>query len=602
MKPTPIEEHGFLSDCRSVALVAADGSIDWCCMPRIDAGSVFGRLLDAERGGHCTIAPTAAAATFRRYRGPSLVLETVIRGEGGEAVLVDCLVMEDAEPGGAHLLRIVEGVRGSVELRITVAPRFDYAEVRPWLRRDGPGMLSAIGGNDALLIVSDAGLEPEGEHDVAATVTVHPGDRVRLSIRFLEPHLLEPPPRAHTPEELDRLLAATERWWSEWAGEGRPDGAHADAALRSAIVLKGLTNRDTGAVAAAATTSLPESPGGGRNWDYRYSWVRDSTLTVRALGDLGFDAEADGFRRFIQRSSAGHVDDLRIAYGVGGERRLTELEIDLAGYGGARPVRVGNAAGSQSQLDVFGELLLLAWRWHRRGHSPDDDHWRFLVGLVDAAAERWGEPDRGIWEMRGRPRHFVHSKAMCWAALDRGLALADECMRRAPVRRWRAARDEVRAAVEKKGYDPRRGVFVQAFGARRTDAALLLLPHTGFVAWDDERMVRTADAVRAELDDDGLLRRYRDAGQDRQMGEEGAFVACSFWLAECFAEQGRVDDAVEVFDRAASAANELGLFSEEYDTRRGTMLGNFPQGLTHLSHVAAAVALSRCEGRVRPVA
>jgi GH15 family glucan-1,4-alpha-glucosidase len=585
----PIGDYAFLSDCQSVALVSRAGSIDWCCVPRIDAGSVFGRLIDWERGGYCLVGPAEGGEFFRKYRDQSLVLETVLRAGGGEARLLDCLVVEP-EADEAHLLRVVEGVRGELDLCVEVCPRFDYGEVRPWLRRDGPRLHCAIGGNDALVISCDADLEPSGGHDLTGRFTVRAGERVRLSLRFSRPHLVEqlpPPPR---PEELDRLVEASVRWWDRWAAVGRIEGEDAGGMLRSALVLKGLTNRATGAIAAAATASLPEVEGGERNWDYRFSWVRDSTLAVRALAELGFEAEADRFRRFIQRSAAGHVDDLQIAYGVGGERRLPEFELGAAGYGGARPVRIGNTAGTQRQLDVLGELVLLAWRWHRRGYSPDDDHWRFLAELVDAAAERWPEPDHGIWEVRGTPRHFVHSKVLCWVALDRGIALSEECLRRAPVRRWRAAAAELREAVEDRGYDRDRGVFVRAFDERTMDAALLLLPVAGFLEYTDERMVRTVDAIRAELETDGFLWRYRG---DEIPGGEGAFLPCTFWLAECLARQDRYEEARAVFDRAASAANDLGLFSEEYDLKRQRALGNFPQTLTHLSHIAAGAALAR---------
>jgi GH15 family glucan-1,4-alpha-glucosidase len=361
--------------------------------------------------------------------------------------------------------------------------------------------------------------------------------------------------------------------------------------LFSAMVLGGLLNGETGAMAAAATTSLPEVEGGSRNWDYRFSWIRDSTLAARALAELGFDDAADAFRRFVQRSSAGHVDELQIAYGVGGERRLREYQVDLAGFRGSSPVRVGNAAAEQRQNDVLGELALLAWRWHRRGHSPDDDTWRFICALADAAAARWDGPDAGIWELRNRPEHFVHSKVMCWAALDRAIALAEECMRRGPVRRWARARDRIARAVERHGYNRRRRSFRRTFGSDEVDGALLLLPHTGFVDVADERMAGTVDAVMEDLDDGGLLRRYKAA--DGMPGREGAFVACTFWLVECLAGLGRLDDAAAAFERAAATANDLGLFSEEYDPRRERMLGNFPQALTHFSHIAAATALGR---------
>jgi GH15 family glucan-1,4-alpha-glucosidase len=343
-------------------------------------------------------------------------------------------------------------------------------------------------------------------------------------------------------------------------------------------------------VAAAATTSLPERIGGSRNWDYRYTWIRDSAFTVRSLAELGFHAEADGFRRFVERSAAGSAEDLQVIYGLGGERRLDETELrHLEGYRRSRPVRLGNGAARQTQLDVYGHLLLLAYRWHQRGDSPDDDYWRFLVELVEAAATRWSEPDRGIWEMRGEPQHFVHSKAMCWSALEVGIRLAKECSRRAPTRRWAKARDECRRAIERHGYDRKRGVFVQAFDRPALDAALLLLPEAEFVEPTDARMVRTVDAIREELDEGGLLVRYR--GADGLRGREGAFLACTFWLVECLARQGRAEEAREVFDRAASTGNDVGLFSEEYDPKAKQMLGNFPQGLTHLSHIAAALAL-----------
>jgi GH15 family glucan-1,4-alpha-glucosidase len=355
-------------------------------------------------------------------------------------------------------------------------------------------------------------------------------------------------------------------------------------------VLKALTYAPRGGVAAAPTTSLPERIGGRRNWDYRFTWIRDSHFTVRSLTEIGAASEADGFRRFVERSSAGSAEGLQIMYGVGGERRLTEIELDLEGYRGSRPVRIGNAASKQQQLDVYGELLDLAWQWHERGQSPDDDYWRFLCSLVNRAAEIWKQPDQGMWEMRGAPRHFVQSKAMCWVALERGLQLARESFRSAPVQKWRKARDELRATIERRGYSKKTGTFVQAFGSTDLDAALLLLPAFGFVAWDDERMVRTVDAIGTQLMHHGMVRRYTTA--DGIGGTEAPFVACTFWYAECLAHQGRHDEGREAFDRAMSASNDLGLFSEEFDPKSGQLLGNFPQGLTHLSHLTAALALA----------
>ena len=595
----PIADYALISDCRSAALVSSNGSIDWCCVPRLDEGSCFGRLLDWEQGGFCSLQPEDGETNlFRRYVDGTLVLETTFRSSGGEARLFDCFTIgETSEQEGprCRLLRVIDGVRGHMELRLQVVPRFDYGEVEPWLRHHGMHVYSATGGDDALMISSDFGLTMTDGHALEATFDVRAGERTRVSIAFVPPNEIETvEPQPTEDVELDRKLDHAIEWWREWSSQVRLKGPEGPGVVRSAIILKALTNTDTGAIAAAATTSLPESPGGNRNWDYRYSWVRDSCFSVRSLADIGCRAEADAFRGFIERSAAGRAEDLQIMYGLGGERRLTEVTLDhLSGYRGARPVRVGNAAEDQVQLDVYGLLVEQTWRWHQRGRSPDDDYWRFLLELIDSAAERWQEPDRGIWEMRGEPRHFVHSKAMCWAALDRGIRLAEECLRKAPVKRWEKARDEVRAAIESEGYDPDRGVFVQTFGGSALDAALLLLPSVEFVAYDDERMIRTTDAISEELDADGLLRRYQPSKtKDGLEGEEGAFLPCSFWLAECLARQGRLEPARRVFDRTVSTGNELGLFSEEYDPEAGEMLGNFPQALTHFSHIAAAVALT----------
>ncbi|MCA1682992.1 MAG: glycoside hydrolase family 15 protein [Actinobacteria bacterium] len=595
----PIGDYAVVGDCHSAALVSRDGSIDWCCLPRLDAGAAFGRLLDWGKGGFCSLRPDGdAVETSRRYLDGTLVLVTTFAAAGGRATLTDCMTMHTGGASDPHhqVLRVVEGESGRVTFRLRLAARFDYGGIRPWIRRHGADVFSAVGGDDALVVSGDVPLEIDEVHDLVGEVTLRAGERARLSITWspperIDPHPAEPP----GPAELDRRLNETVEWWRRWSDKVTIDGPDAPGARRSAVVLKGLTNAPTGAVAAAVTTSLPEAVGAGRNWDYRFSWVRDSQFTVRSLGELGCTDEADGFRRFIERSAAGGAESLQIMYGVGGQRRLTEVELPgLEGYRRSSPVRVGNAAADQLQLDVFGELLELAWRWHRLGQSPDDDYWRFLLSLVDVAAERWDEPDRGIWEMRGEPRHFVHSKVMCWVALERGLALADECLRRAPTRRWRKARDQVREAVEDKGYDHEAGTFVSVFGSTDLDAALLLLPSYDFVDYRDERMVRTVDAIRDRLGQDGLLRRYDVA--DGLDGEEGCFVACSFWLAECLARQGRALEARDVFDRTMATANDLGLFAEEYDPRSRELLGNFPQGLSHLSHVAAAVALAAGAG------
>jgi GH15 family glucan-1,4-alpha-glucosidase len=593
----PIGDYGFLGDCHTGALVSSAGSVDWLCLPRLDSGSYFGRLLDRERGGWCAVTPADPAAAFsRRYLDGTLVLQTDMTAVGGRVRVTDCLTMR---PGGARqpyrqLLRVVDGLDGALDLRVEIVPRFDYGQVRPWLRRAGPAW-QALGGDDGLVIEGDVPLALSGLHDLVAEVRVHAGDRLRLSLRHVRPEVLDSSgTRSPTTAELDRRLEQTVAWWRGWSARGNLLGPDPVAVLRSATVLKALTQATTGAIAAAATTSLPEAPGGSRNWDYRASWVRDSVFALRSLAELGYTAEADGFRRFVQRSAAGSAQELQIMYGLGGERRLVELTLDdLEGFGGARPVRIGNAAARQHQHDVYGELLDLAWAWHQRGKTPGADDWRFLSELVNAAADRWTTPDHGIWELRGQPVHLVHSKVMCWVALDRGLRLATDLGFPAPVAGWTATREAIRAAVERHGYDPARGVFTQAFGRPDMDAALLLLPAVGFVAWDDQRMLRTVDAVRAELEVDGLLLRYR--APDGLEGAEGAFVACTFWLAECLARQARTGQAEIAFAKASAAANDLGLFAEEFHPATGTLLGNFPQALTHLSHITAAVALA--EGR-----
>jgi GH15 family glucan-1,4-alpha-glucosidase len=567
-------------------------------MPRMDSPSCFGRLLDWSNGGYCQISPAKKYETTRRYPDSSMILETTFKTEDGEARVLDCLTMRS---GGEHdphqqILRSIEGVEGTVELKIEVEPRFGYGALKPWIRKDPEGNFLAISGSHGLVISGIPHLELKYRHNLEGTCVTKKGSRAYLSILFRKPEdidegLVEIPDA----DELSRRLEETISWWRNWCSQGRFEGRYGNQTKRSAMVLKGLTNAPTGAIAAAATTSLPEHQGGCRNWDYRFSWIRDSCFAVHSLAEVGYVKEANGFRRFIERSAAGSTDNLQIVFGLGGERWLPENEIGrLEGYRGAKPVRVGNDAWRQSQLDIYGELLDLAYRWHIRGESPDDDYWEFLVELVGAATDSWQHPDRSIWELRGEPRHFVYSKVMCWTALDRGIKLAEGTGRKAPLDKWKETRDAVRLAVESKGYDSNRGVFVQAFDHPVMDASLLLLPEFDFVNYDDERMVRTTDAVWEELKEGGLLLRYAPY-DDGLPGSEGVFLPCSFWLAECLARQGRWNKAREVFERALSTGNDLGLFSEEYDTDSHEMLGNFPQALTHLSLIQAAVALAETE-------
>ncbi|MGZ4285091.1 MAG: glycoside hydrolase family 15 protein [Solirubrobacteraceae bacterium] len=589
----PIADYGLIGDCRTAALVSRQGSIDWCCLPRFDSGAAFARVLDRERGGYCSVAPRGERWTSsRRYVDDTLVLETTFEARGGNVTLYDFFSVTGERERGPQLVRVLEATRGSVDMEIRIAPRFDYGEVRPWIRRHGHRLFSAIGGNDGLIVWCDEELDEDPGHELVVRFTLAAGDRRRLSLTYCAPETIDADEGPDEPDAaaLDAALdEAVSRWrkWSETLALGSDDEP---GARRSGLTLKALTYEPTGAIMAAPTTSLPEARGGPRNWDYRFAWVRDASFSARAFAELGAVDEADAFRAFIMRSAAGHADDLQVLYGAGGERRIRgERLAALEGYEGSSPARAGNDAAGQRQLDAYGELVNLTWRWHRRGHSPSDDDWRFLVSLIDHAAENCSEPDQGIWEWPGDPEHFVHSKVLCWSALDRGIRLADECMRRAPTRRGKRARDELREDIDRRGYDSKRGVYVQAYGRKELDAALLLLPTVEYVAWDDEKMLRTVAAIREELDaGDGLLYRYRrDDGLQRQ---EGAFLCCSFWLVECLARGGDVERAREVFNLTIAKANDLGLFSEEIEPKSGELLGNFPQGLTHLAHISACNA------------
>jgi GH15 family glucan-1,4-alpha-glucosidase len=595
----PIADYGLISDCHCAALVSKTGSVDWCCMPRFDADSCFGRLLDWEKGGYCSIRPALGPyQTMRRYVPDTMVLETCFRTGSGEARLYDFFVM-NGEAGGSpryELARLIEGCAGYVEFAAELAPRFDYGDIVPHVRDCGNGIYTAIGSNVGLAIHASVPLEGLRHHGLAGRFRIAAGERRWLSIRFAPPEELDDAGACVNAggqameAGMDAGFARTCAWWHEWSRRIRASGEVDEQTLRSAIVLKSLSFERTGAIVAAPTTSLPESAGGERNWDYRFSWIRDSVFTVRALYGLGCEREAERFLRFVLRSSAGSVEQIQIMYAIDGKRRLTEVELPwLDGYGGARPVRIGNQASEQCQLDVYGEILDLAWEWHGKGGGINAQDWEFLSDLVDAVCAKWAQPDQGIWEFRGAARHFVHSKAMCWGALDQGIRLARERHLPAPLDHWNIVRSDIRHAIERDGYDADRGIFVQAFGNNEVDAASLLLPRTGFVAYGDPRMVRTADAVRRELDEGGLLLRYRSP--DGLPGHEGAFLPCTFWLVRCLAYQGRLPLAQEYYERALDCANELGLFPEEFDVRNKQMLGNFPQALTHVSQITAKRAL-----------
>ena len=628
----PLADYALIGDCHSAALISREGSIDWCCLPRFDSDSCFGRLLDWAKGGYFAIWPAGRFSSRREYLEKSLVLVTTFRSESGEARLIDFFAMR---PGGRQsprreIVRIVEGVSGTIRLNVRFVPRLDFGEVKPWIRATASGTYIAIGSNAGLAILGDVPLQPGRDHDLEGTLEVGAASRWHLALQFLQP---EESDSAHLGQKavakLDEHYEETLRWWRDWSGKitcrnGRADSGgerprrmrgpgtlppgtasgtangtafarkSGTAVARSAIVLKALCYAPTGAIIAAPTTSLPEKIGGERNWDYRFCWLRDSIFTVHALSNLGLQAEAGGMRRFIQRSAAGNADELQVLYAVDGKRRVPEIELkSLDGWRGSRPVRIGNGAAQQFQADMYGLVVELSWRWSELGERPDDNYWSFLTAMVETAISRRHLPDRGFWEVRSRPLHFVHSKVMCWGAVDGGIALAERYGLPAPLERWREEREGMRRDIEKRGYDRKRGVFVRSYGVKDLDAALLLLPSVDFVAWDDERMVRTTDAIRKELLRDGLVQRYK--AHDGLHGTEGAFVACTFWLAEGLAHQRRRKEAREAFERACSCANDLGLFAEEYDPKRKEMLGNFPQGLTHLAHVSAALALEQLD-------
>jgi GH15 family glucan-1,4-alpha-glucosidase len=596
----PIADYALLADCCGVALVSRDGDVDWCCLPRVDSGSCFAAILDPDRGGRMMLRPQAGGRATRRYLERTMVLETTWEAETGRARVLDLLTLNAEDPADAHheLLRVVEGLEGEVVFELRVAPRFDYGTAAPWLRRGADGGWHAIAGDDALLISADGDLRRAREHELHGRLTARPGARAYVALRAHAPEKIDSgdPPRPHAPEELNRRLRETVDWWRAWAASAQLPDVDAEGVLRSAIAIKSLANARTGALAAAATTSLPESRE-GRTWDYRYSWVRDSVFAVRSLAELGLEECAEQFRRFVERSAAGSADELRTIYGIGGERRLPEIEIGaLRGWNGIGPVRVGNAAAEQDQHDAFGQVVDLIWRWHERGSSPDEDLWRFVMSLVDRAEREWRAPDAGLWEFRAAPRHFTHSKVLCWVTFDRAIRMARDTGRDAPLERWEQVREEIRATIDERAWHVEVGAYTQAYGAEDLDAATLRMPAVGYRDWGDQRVLSTARVVRRELDaGGGLIRRY--LGEDGQPGVEGAFLACTFWLAEVLARGGRREEAEEVFQAGLATRNDVGLFSEQYDPGAGEMLGNFPQALTHFSHIEAALALGSDDRR-----
>ncbi|MEV8601182.1 glycoside hydrolase family 15 protein [Streptomyces griseoviridis] len=584
-----IEDYAVIGDEQTAALVGRDGSVDWLCLPRFDSAACFSRLLGDEENGHWRIAPKGAhgPCTRRAYRPGTLVLDTEWETDEGAVRVTDLMPQRDTAP---DLIRIVEGVRGKVTVRSTLRLRFDYGSIMPWMRKSD-GHRVAVAGPDSVWLRTEPAVRTWGkDFGTHSEFTVEEGERVAFVLTWHPSH--EPRPRIVDPDEALRASVAD---WQAWSARCRYDGPHRDTVLRSLITLKALTYAPTGGIVAAATTSLPEQLGGVRNWDYRYCWLRDSTLTLGALLKAGYLEEAEAWRNWLLRAVAGDPADLQIMYGLAGERRLPEFELPwLSGFAGSAPVRIGNGAVDQVQLDVYGEVMDSLWLARHAGLTSRPHIWALQCALMDFLRTAWREPDEGLWEVRGGRRHFVHSKVMVWVAVDRAVRTMEENPElEGDLDGWREMRDEVHREVCEKGYDPERNTFTQSYGSPELDASLLLIPRVGFLPPDDPRVVGTVDAIRAELDHDGLVLRY-SAGKtdvDGLPGDEGAFLVCSFWLADALHLTGRTEEARELFERLVGLTNDVGLLSEEYDPVTGSLLGNFPQAFSHIGLVNTALAL-----------
>lgn len=582
-----IEDYAFLSDTQTGALVGRDGSVDWLCFPRFDSGACFAALLGERENGRWKFAPSdETTATRRRYRDGTLILETEIETESGAIRLIDFMPPRGTNP---DIVRMVEGLRGEVQMRMELIIRFDYGRVIPWVRKRD-GALEVIAGPDALVLRTP--VETRGEDlTTVAEFTVGQGDRVPFVLTWFPSH--EGPPRAINPEHA---LRETSAYWKEWSEKCQPQGEWHEAVVRSLITLKGLTYAPTGGIVAAATTSLPEEIGGVRNWDYRICWLRDATYTLYALMNAGYLDEARAWREWLLRAVAGSAAQMQIMYGVHGERRLDEYEIPwLAGYENSKPVRVGNAASEQFQLDVYGEILAAMYVAHRAGIETSEADWRLQVALMKFLETKWREPDEGIWEVRGGRQQFTHSKMMAWLAFDRAVKLVEHCDCAAGenLERWQRTRDEIHAEVCERGYNAKKKAFTQFYRSDELDASLLIMPLVEFLPIDDERVVGTIEAIERELMHEGLVLRYRtEKNIDGLPGAEGVFLPCSFWLADCLHLMGRTAEARELFERLLKVRNDVGLLSEEYDPVAKRQLGNFPQAFTHVALINTAQLLS----------
>ncbi|MGH9339434.1 MAG: glycoside hydrolase family 15 protein [Acidobacteriota bacterium] len=584
-----IEDYGMIGDCLSAALVSKAGSIDWLCFPRFDSPAFFAALLGNEDHGFWRLSPQGEVREVRRrYRDGTLILETSLVTDEGEVTLIDFMPPRSEEP---DVVRIVEGKRGQVRICMELVIRMDYGSIIPWVRKLDGG-IHAIAGPDVVRL--DTPVETHGEDfKTVAEFTVSEGERVPFVLMWYPSHLS--PPAVIDSEEV---LESTEKWWLDWSSRLQYDGPWKESVIRSLITLKALIYAPTGAITAAPTTSLPEKLGGVRNWDYRYCWLRDATFTLYSLMNAGCTAEAEAWRDWLLRAVAGDPSQLHIMYGLSGERRLMEWEIDwLPGYEDSAPVRIGNAASSQHQLDVYGEVMDALHVARKFGIDPEPQSWRVQRAIVGFLEENWKEPDHGIWEVRGPMRHFTHSKVMAWVAMDRAIKAVENFGLEGPADRWRRIRDEIHEEVCEKGFNPEANSFVQYYGSELPDAALLMIPLVGFLPADDPRVAGTVEAVERHLMRDDFVDRYVTIPDlDGLPPGEGSFLACTLWLADNYLLLGRYEHARRIFERVLSLQNDVGLLAEQYDPRGKRFLGNFPQAFSHVGLVNTALNLSRAEG------
>jgi GH15 family glucan-1,4-alpha-glucosidase len=584
-----IEDYALIGDCYTAALVSRDGSIDWLCLPRFDSGACFAALLGTPGHGRWLLAPAGDITSVRRsYRDGTLVLETDYETDGGAATVTDCMPVRAQAP---NLVRVVEGKRGHVRMCMELVIRFDYGAIVPWVQRVQGG-ISAVAGPDRLVLITPVPTHGK-DFTTVADFTVAAGQRQAFTLMWHRSHEKMPPP-------VDPWWAVlgTEHWWRKWSGRCTYGGPWREAVVRSLITLKALTYAPTGGIVAAATTSLPEQLGGVRNWDYRYCWLRDATFTLLSLLNTGYLDEARAWRGWLLRAVAGHPAETQIMYGLAGERRLTELELDwLPGYEGSQPVRVGNAASGQFQLDVYGEVMDALHHARLMGLEPLPDAWTRGKALIQFLEKAWQQPDEGIWEVRGPRRHFTHSKVMAWVAMDRAVKAAERWHLDGPLDRWKQVRDAIHAEVCEEGFDEGLGSFVQYYGSKELDASLLMIPLVGFLPAEDPRVRGTVEAIQRGLVHDGFVARYvTHEGVDGLPAGEGTFLPCTFWLADNLHLLGRNAEAKELFERLLGLRNDVGLISEEYDPHARRLLGNFPQAFTHVGIVNTALNLSPAPG------